>query len=239
MKATLYITITTIAIMAIVSCIKSTPPVTTEVGLLVDITSIQTIKPDTNEILSVFDLKGDKRWNGATFHYSEISDVSYNQISETKINTADIWSSNEIGRDKEIKNFKTTVLKILDNTEHNKTGKNNSAIYLPIARELNRLANSKAQKRILLIYSDLMENTIDITFYNKKQFQNLTTNPEAIQKQFEQLQVIQNLHGIEVHLIYQPIDSQSDKVFRIVSGFYKKLLENKGAKVKISASVNL
>lgn len=239
MKTALYITVTAVAIMAIASCIKSTPPVTTEAGMLVDITSIPTAKPDTNEILSVFDLKGDKRWNGASFHYSEISDVSYNQISEVKINTADMWSSNEIARDKEIKNFKTAVFKILDNTEYNKTGKNNSAIYFSIARELNRLANSKAQKRILLIYSDLMENTIDISYYNKKQFQRLTTNPEVIQKQLEQLQTIQNLDGIEVHLIYQPIDSQDDKVFRIVGDFYKKMLEEKGAKVTISASINL
>ena len=223
--------------MAIASCIKSVPPVTTEAGLLMDITSEQTVKPDSQSILSMFDLSGDKKWNGALFHYSEISDVSYNRISEAKINTADMWLSNELERDKEIKKFNNAVIVILDKSQQHTEGKNNSSIYLPIAHELNELTKSKAQRRVLLIYSDLMENTVDISFYNKKQFRLLTTNFESIQKQLEQLQVLKNLDGIEVNLIYQPTDSQSDKVFMIVSGFYKKLLEEKGAKITISANL--
>ena len=149
-----------------------------------------------------------------------------------------MWLSYGLERDKEIKNFKNEVLQIVTAAGNDIVGKNNSSVFLPIANALNELARSKAQRRVLLIYSDLMENTMDISFYTKKQFQLLTTNPDSIKKQFEHLQTLQNLNGIEVNFIYQPTDSQNDKVFAIVSAFYKKLFEDKGAKVNISANIN-
>lgn len=237
MKTILYIFVTISVIVTIVTCTPSPKTYTTEVRVLKDITEIQSVNPDSQAVISMCDFSGDKRWNGATFHYSEISDVSYTHFSEAKISTAKMWLSNELERDAEIKNFKNEVSKILRVAINNINGKNNSSIYLPIAHELNELARSKAQRRVLVIYSDLMENTIDISFYNKKQFQMLTSDTDSILKTLEQLQAIQNLDGIEVYLIYQPTDSQSDKVFTVVSEFYKKLLENKGAKVNISANL--
>jgi len=226
-------------IVTFVACTKAPSPFSTEIVVLHDITELQQSKPDANGIFAMLNFSGDKRWNGVIFHYSEISDVSYNRFSEAKINTAEMWLSNELERDKEIKNFKNEVSKILDEVNKDSEGKNNSSIYLPIAHELNKLAKNKAQRRVLLIYSDLMENTMDISFYDKKQFSLLITNPDTIHKKLDQMQSLQNLNGIEVNFIYQPIDSQNDKVFTVISSFFKKLFEDKGAKVNISANITL
>ncbi len=236
----LILILTIIAAMAlIISCASGIKSSTTEVILLRDVTDKHLAEPDVKELLALFDFSGDNKWNGAVFHFADLSDVSYNLISEAKINTAGMWLSNEFERDKQIKNFTNDVSKILAEAENESVGKRNSSIYLPIAHQLNYLAQSKAQRRVLLVYSDLMENTIDVSFYNKKTLEQLQTNPETISKSFEQLQALQNLSRIEVYLIYQPTDSESDKVFIVVSAFYKKLLEDKGAKVNISASINL
>ena len=210
----------------LVAC--STPKTSsTETSVLRDITEKHLAQPDANEIYGLYDLSQNPL-NGAVFHFKNLSDVSYNYDKEAKIEAQNLWSSNELERTKEIKGFKNSMDEIIVN----------SSLYLPIARELNHISQSKADKKYLLIYSDLMENTIDVSFYNKKIVAQLQTNPEAIRKYFEQLQALQNLNGIEVYLIYLPIDSESDKIFTIVSAFYKKLLEDKGAKVNISANIN-
>lgn len=239
MKKLILIIIIISVIALIISCTQMPSPIITEVSAFWDITDKQLSDPNANDILSLFDFSGDNKWNGADFHFAGLSDVSYIPFSEVKINTAGMWLSNDLARDAEIKNFKNGVLKIIQTAGNDTIGKRNSSLYLPIARELNRLSQSKVDKKYLLIYSDLMENTIDISFYNKKTIEQLQTNSDAIKKQFEQMQALQNLNGIEVYLIYQPVDSESDKTFTIVSGFYKKLLEEKGAKVNITANINL
>ncbi|MFZ2205512.1 MAG: hypothetical protein WAV23_02895 [Minisyncoccia bacterium] len=239
MKTLLYILVTVSVLVTIVACTRAPEPIITEVVVLKDITEAQSTNSDAQGIFSLFDFSGDNKWNGGVFHYSDLSDVSYNRFSEVKINPAGMWLSNEFEREKEIKNFRTEVSKILEEGGKSSKGKSNSSVYLPITHELNEVGKSKANRRVVLIYSDLMENTADISFYSKKQFLLLTKNPDSIQKKFEQMQVLQNLNGVEVNFIYQPIDSKSDKVFTIVSTFFKQLLEAKGAKVNISANINL
>jgi hypothetical protein len=112
-------------------------------------------------------------------------------------------------------------------------------MYTPIARELELLSKSKSQRRILIVYSDLMENTESLSFYRKQDFEKLKTKPEQVQKYFEALAPINTLTGIEIYFIYQPTDTKSDERFRIISGFYKKFLESKGAEVNISANLTM
>jgi hypothetical protein len=51
------------------------------------------------------------------------------------------------------------------------------------------------------------------------------------------MQHLNNLNGVEVYLIYQAKDNCSDLKYQILSGFYKTLLENAGAKVTITANL--
>ena len=238
MKKFILTTMIISAMILLASCVSAPAPTVTRVAVLKDITQKHLAVPDATEVISLFDFTGDNKWNGADFEFGDLSDVSYNKFSEAKINTADMWLSNELDRDKEIKGFKEKISKIITLAGNDTIGRRNSSIYLPIARKLNELAQSKAQRKILLIYSDLMENTIGVSLYNKKTLEILQTNPETIEKQFEQLQALQNLAGVEVYFIYQPTDSESDKVFTLVSAIYKRLLEDRGATTKISANIN-
>lgn len=231
------ITILLISIAVLITACQTTKTTTTESVVLMDITDKSLVSPKADEIVKLYDFDKSK-WNGGVFRFSDISQVSINPTQEASINAGNQWLSNEFQRKDEIKLFENSIADIITKAEQGTTSQNKSSVYLPIANELNLLSQNKSEKRILIIYSDLFENTESLSFYRKKDFEKLKTKPEQIQKSLEEQASINSLSGIEIYFIYQPGDSKSDVNFQIVSGFYKKLLEDKGAKVNISANLN-
>src|SRR5665213_101142 len=129
----------------------------TEVSVLRDVTELHLSQPVANKIIPLYGLDTQK-WNGGDFHFANISDVSYNQTKEAHIGTANQWLSNEYDRTKTVKQFYSSITQILNDSQKDTVGKYHSSIYIPLANELNRLSQSTAKRRILLVYSDLMEN---------------------------------------------------------------------------------
>lgn len=223
-------------ITLLVACV-SERNTTTELVIARDVTDSIIEQPKTEEIFNLFGLT-ENPLNGAIFKFQNLSNVSYNQRSQIKIEPQNKWLSNEMERQGEIKKFKIAIESKLAESTIDSIEKENSSIYLPIARELNELSQSKSNRRILVVYSDLMENTPELSFYRKGDFELVKNQPDALQKRFEKELLISSLGGIEIYFIYQPKDIKSDQRFQIISEFYKKLLESKGAKVTISANLN-
>jgi len=209
----------------------------TDITVMRDITDVQISQPKIEDISGLLNLNNSK-WDGANFRFVDITDVSYNHISETKILPENQWMGNELDRDKKVKQFYTGISQILTVADTEKVGKANSAIYKLIASELNRLSQSTSQKRILLIYSDLTENTDEFSLYKKNNIDLIKTNPESVQKQFEAQAPLKNLKGINVYLVYQPTNQEADEQYKLIAGFYQKFLESKGATVEITANIN-
>lgn len=209
---------------------------TAEVSVLHDITDTLLSQPIAGEITPLFGL-GSQKWNGAAFRYATISDVSFTPAQEARIGPANQWLSNEYDRTKEVNRFYSVITELITNSQKESIGKSHSSVYMTIAAELNRLSKSKSTKRILLVYSDLMENDLNFSFYDVKTFNLLSSHPDTIRKRLEMMLPITTLSGIEIHLLYQPPNPQSDIQFKVVSGYYKQLLESKGAIVYISANL--
>jgi hypothetical protein len=117
------------------------------------------------------------------------------------------------------------------------SSKPNSSVYIPIVEALSFLKNTKAETKVLLIYSDLMENGENISLYNQASLKNMKENPGSLTDFYESKMTLPDLSGISVYLIYRPSNTKEDERFQIVSGFYKKMFENKGAKVFIQANI--
>ena len=213
-----------------------TPP-TMDISTLHDLTDKLLVQPKANDLLNLYDFTGENKWNGASFRFSNLTDVSYNHASAVHIDKAHNWLSNEPEREKTILKFQNEVSNIVAQSTKDSIGKEHSAIYLPIAMELERLSYSKAEKRILIIYSDLMENDLDLTLYSKNELQLLKTNPDSLKEVFEKRKTLPSLVGIDVYLIYQPEDAEADGEYRIISAFYRRMLEEKGAMVHIAANL--
>ncbi|RPH33015.1 MAG: hypothetical protein EHM93_06795 [Bacteroidales bacterium] len=223
------------AIALLVACTSQSPEVT-EIVVLRDITDNHLVQPNADEILTLFNPKS--KWNGRVFHFTDLTNVSYNQAMEVKLEAQNEWLSNELDRDKEIKGFENRLTEILGKNERETIGKDNSSVYFPIAKELNRLVQSSSAKKILLIYSDLMENTREMSFYDRGKFSLLKTNPNDVKIYFDSQVELKNLSGITIYIIFQPKGIKEDEQFKGVSGFYKNLLESKGAEVEIAASIS-
>ena len=237
MKTTLAILL---ALGAVVTIIAFTSPKlsTTEVSVFRDVTSQHLAQPDSGALLKFYDFS-DNEWNGGIFRFTNITDVSANPVIEVSIDPANKWLSSLPQRNQNIQKFEGQVEQITTNAQQDTVGRWHSSIYLPIAREINRLSQSTANRRVLVVYSDLMENEPDFSFYSSSTFSLLQSNPEVVTKFFEQEQSLGQLNGIEVYFIYQPDSTLSDQQFNVVSGFYKNLLEAKGAKVTIEANLIL
>lgn len=207
------------------------------VSLLVDITDKQIAEADAGSIFSFYGFS-ESPMNGAEFHFGNLSDISYDRRLEVKLSPQNFSHYNEIQRKKEIINFKQSLSEIIAKESQRSVGRKTSSLYLPIARELNRLAGSNAKRRVLLVFSDLFENTDGLSFYRKKDFALLRNDSEQVRKYFQRLEPLRDLSGIEIYFVYAPPDPESDKMFSEVSEFYKKFLEEKGAKVNISANLN-
>ena len=213
------------------------PPITTVV-VLRDVTDTFGAQPDVGEILELFDRSAAGRWNGAHLLASTVTDVSYNRVAEVKLNPASKWLSNELQRKKDVVQFEADVVKIIGLVSGDTVGRSHSSVYRAVALQLLRLSEDPAAKRILLVYSDLMENSPDLSMYDEATFRALQADPGSVAALLEQQEPLPSLRGIEVHLVHQPTDAVTDKQYRVVSGFYRQLLESKGATVHISANLN-
>lgn len=238
MRYLLGISIFLFAIFLLIVLKEKNFPQITVVSVLVDTTDSTIKRPTSEEILRLYDFSGNNKWKmNAIYHFSTISDVSYTEAAIEKIESQNKWLGNEFERDRKLKDFQEAIIKSLAFTDTSE--KRNSAIYLPFSRELARLSKSSGQKRILVIYSDLMENTPDLSFYPKDALKSLQANPRAIKAILERQAPLPDLKGIEIYIVYKPLDINRDSQFRIVSEFYKTWLEEKGASVSISANLSM
>lgn len=225
-----------IGLLCIVSC-RGLESRTTEVIVLHDVTDSLLARPIASEILSLYSLEGASKWDGGYFQLSTLSDVSLSRSKRIVLQPEMSWTSNELERKKQIEKFQKGVKEILDAASKDSIGKKQSSVYLSISRALHTLSTSKSSRKILIVYSDLMENTKELSFYSDEELKVLTANPESVRHKLDQMASLLKLDGIEVHLIYQPMNVEADEHFRIVSTFYQKLLTDRGARVFIEASL--
>ena len=223
-------------ITGLVISVASQDSSTTEISIVRDITDPHQAQPSAKEILGLYDLEINK-WNGAIFHFSNLSDVSYNPSSEVKLQAKNKWLSNELERADEIQEFQNKVNTVLSDSLHDTIGKKYSSIYFPVANELMRLQKSISQRKILLVFSDLMQNDFEISLYGKKEFELLESHPDSLKVKFEKELPLPSLAGITIFLMYQPTNAEEDWRYRIISEFYKNLFTKKGAEVTISANL--
>lgn len=241
MKASTYILLCIAGFLAMstafIACGGAERRTVTDYVVLIDETDSTFSVPNTDELLS--DLRLDTNmWNGVNFTLARIADVSYTPHSSFSLSKGGSrLASNQYGRKREVDAFKAKVTTLLDSVRRDKPGKPNSSIWIPLVNELTRLANSKADHRVLIVSSDLMEHTRTVSFYDKHTFVLLRSDPTKIEERLFAESELPNLDGIEVHFVHEPKNAQEDAVFLVVSDFYKKLLEGKGATVTISANL--
>lgn len=208
----------------------------TVVSVLKDVTDSIRVKPEADKIIHYLGLSDDK-WGGAYFKLSTISDVSLTSPNKASINYENPWLSNELERMDKIEKFEAQISEIIEKSDSDLIGKSQSLIYSKIAKELIELKPSPLQSRVLIVYSDLVENQKSISFYKDSDFDRLISEPESVKAQLEKLAPLPKLYGIKVIFVYQPVDTNDDERYTAISNIYKEILEEKGATVEIVANI--
>ncbi|MBK9638729.1 MAG: hypothetical protein IPO63_13295 [Bacteroidetes bacterium] len=193
------------------------------ISIMNDVTEKHSTLLEPQSLIQQFKIKENK-FEGYTFRLINLSDVSLNPVLQYSIEASPMILSNEIKRDSEIKQFEDSILLNLSNSQSDTSGRSHSSVYSPIAKELTILSMIEADTKILVVNSDLMENTPKFSLYNK----NTYFNSAEVKRIFNESYPLPNLKGIEVYLIYQPNSPNTDNTYKLISQVYKELLTEKG-----------
>jgi len=236
MKALVLIIVCIVATAVGIGAVYYKPPATTDVIVLSDVTDSLIAKPDGVELISF--LNTSNKWDGISFTLSSISDVSIGKTDKVFIKAESRWLGNEIKRTRDLKAFYNSVEELLARSSSNAIGRKQTSVYLPLATSLTFLAESSSNKKVLIVYSDLMENTNEFSFYDPQTLSELKTKPEVALGKLDSLLHLPSLRGVDVVFVYQPHTTTEDSAYRIVSWFYKSMLEKAGAHVVITSNLS-
>lgn len=227
------LTLVSVAIATFTGC--QHPQDNKEYVLFADITDDHQLKPEVEAIKQGLGY-GTDIWCGINFTYLEITDLELNSEKQIFLTPSSHLLGNQLSRKREVETFFQELDKLVLSPPVGEKGY--SAIYRPLAKKLNEMGESEATERRVFIYSDLMENS-GISFYDTETFSKAEQEPEIIIAQFQAQEVLRDLSGITIHLLFNPRDREQDRMFAITSSLFKKMFERHGAKVVIQASLNL
>ena len=205
------------------------------ITILIDRTDPLQVYPDADDISTHLNLQQDP-WQGIQVTLTYISDKDVNDTRIVILEKEDRWTGSITLRKARIARFIKELRAALIQAK-GQVSLDHSIIYRSIAKQLNALAAAHAYKKHLLVYSDLMENDV-LDFYTPKTFSLLLTKPDNVRRDLENTAPIKNLKGVDVWLLYEPATYEANHTYRIAAGFYKQLLESKGAIAHIEQSFN-
>lgn len=201
-----------------------------------------TVIPDlTEEYFSGFTISDFRKFsnitsnsnNGEFVRIVPITELGLNKSFETKImKEENLLMGNDFERTDEVDAYfiKTdSMLKYFDGQKKTRT---ESVIFKVLSDELQKLSQSKTDKRVLIVNTDFMEKSF-INFYDPEIMKDIKRDPEKITGALLSKYPLSNLTGINIYFVYLPKDKWDSKRFEILSGFYKKLFESFGAQVQI------
>lgn len=225
-----------ITIALLTSCVLpgcNTQPLTLDddTFVLYDMTDATSGLPSANDLLSAFDLKNNP-YQSIRLNISTISEKDHNRTTCISLEHEEELQSNPVIREAKILHFGRQLQQCL-NAIRNTDTSSHSIIYRAIAACANELASSTAKRRLLVIYSNLYENS-DINFYHQRVLRQIQDSPDAVQHCLEREYSIQSLKGIEVWLIYNPASYQDNDHFRLIAGLYQRMLQSHGATVHVA-----
>lgn len=206
------------------------------VSVLVDRTNMMALKPDSTTLikLSGVDIS---LWDGARVELTLISDKDVNNVYVTKIPTENSWYGNSTMREAQVQKFKNEIGVSIGKLYHDSiTELNHSIIWKTIINKLNQISKGKYQKKVCLVYSDLLENGI-LNFYDLDTRCKIFKHPEFIKNEFLKMAPLNDYSGIDVHLLFAPSSYDENNLYMAIVGIYKEILESHHATVFIESNI--
>ena len=134
------------------------------------------------------------------------------------------FEANKFLRQKEIDKFKTQLSTALMEINEQYTGKelNSSHLIKPICKGMQKLNKSDANNKIVLIYSDMLENSTIANFHGK------SNNQKDWQKRIDATCDPEDVSDLDIFVVY-PIDKKNDGKIAKAAEFWTDYFGSKGA----------
>ncbi|HZY40337.1 MAG TPA: hypothetical protein VFE53_26985 [Mucilaginibacter sp.] len=221
-----------IALWLLISCDDNKPLFDNDITIIVDKTDRMTAYPTADEITGQLGLK-DNPWQGLRITTTYISDKDVNDVTVLTLEAENEWSGNIMMRKAKVQHFIKQLQRCLTAMVNTGTCPY-SIIYRTIARQANRLMISPAHSKLLLVYSDLKENDVDLNFYDSKVMTRIQKNPQSVVTQLEATARLKPLNGLQLWLIYNPVSFTQNNTYMSIAGFYQHLFSANGAEIHIA-----
>ena len=182
-------------------------------SILVDTTDEHLSTVNAKELLQLFDLKNDAK--SIHLRYSTITDVDFNEVSELSFTPeASGLLGNELKAKKKRIQFEREVEQLLTPLDTLVDAKY-SSIFDPIIQELQYLGSQKSyDSKVLIVYSNLIENSEWISFYTSKDYYLLRYEQKLLINRFLE-RVPQFSHeNLRLQIVYIPHNQKDNTNFK-------------------------
>lgn len=206
------------------------PPLSTTTYIFVD----KTDKKSTKEIITeqqidnIFDgigwSEGGNLYNGGSLKIMEINDVSMNKAVTFELHKADESKMTSNERSIKVRKFKKEVKSsILKFVSELSFGNEQSEIYRNLCKQIQNLNNEKSDKKNIIIYSDMLENSPIFTLYGK------VINTKEILSRAEKECSFPQMSEINVYII-PPVNIENKDLVSRSEKFWTELFLQKQVK---------
>lgn len=176
-------------------------------------------------------------WHSYSVKLREVCEVEECHIRSLRIEAGDENSQTESQRKQDMFRFLESARSMLEEQEASQGELAHSYLYYALAEELNLLSQSRATNRILLVESDLLENTPGFSVYRESDLKLLQQDPDSVIVRFQrEIPLPESLAGIRVHIVHKA-SKEDHQAFALMSRLYTKMLRGKGASVTVSANL--
>ncbi|WP_431167653.1 hypothetical protein [Tenacibaculum halocynthiae] len=228
----------------------STEPATTlECSVLIDVTNSNVITHslehvNTADIKKLLNIKNNGTNHKVIYRQSLIEETFLNKHHEFILQPPPtFFKGNFYNYKSKLNTFLKNIDSVLTTAKNDKSGRVASSVYIPMVRQLRKLSASKNDENILVIFSDLIENTDFLSFLDEtdnrgeRMLKQLVRNPKSIEKILqEEMPMPNDLQGIKVYLIHDA-STATERYFKPLLKLYEKMLTKRGAIVISSANL--
>jgi len=220
---------------------------TTQICVLIDITD-ERFKDDNfvSENLPKFLklMKLDKNtggFSGGEIKLSLINEVSDSKSKTVKLTTGEtgMMGENPLNRKDAVDKFYTELEGSFNDLLNSANwGTNASKIYQKVTREIIKMKKSDIERKYLIIYSDMLENSKQFSFYNanwKNNIQKMIDDPEStLEKLSKTGPTLPDLSEFEIYII-NTRTAENDEKINFSEQLWITLFEHQGALVSFNS----
>lgn len=204
-----------------------------------DITDPLLVKPDAEFNISLFNLSHDRN-HECRFKRVFISDKQLNPSSEVILegNHSNL-NRRPYERDLQIIQFYKEIKDIikLDSAATLNSIRDHSECFRTIANEITLASLRPSYRTIIVVHTNLRENSDLCNTYSNDLIRIMLRNPEYLEQIFEKQDLLpKSLKSFYIVFVYETLNREDDAIFKILSHTYKSILEKRGANVNITST---